>query len=59
MGSRKEETVVIAWAMMSFLADLVFNSMGTRSRAYEAEIDRYFQERRVRRTIPKKLLRTR
>ncbi len=44
---------MVLWLLMGFLADLIFGSASARSRAYEAEVDRYLAERGYSRPRPK------
>jgi hypothetical protein len=38
---------MLARLLMNLVADVIFRSAGTRSRAYEAEIDRYLDARGI------------
>jgi hypothetical protein len=43
---------LIARLVLGLLGDAVFETSATRLRAYEAEIDRYFDERGFRHALP-------
>ena len=43
---------LIARLVLGLLGDAVFDTTATRLRAYEAEIDRYLDERGFRRALP-------
>jgi hypothetical protein len=47
--------MMIAWLVMAALADVVFESVASRNRGYEACIDRYLERGRVVPTSPHRL----